>query len=903
MPPVVSLVELETLQSALEAGDLLLVPNQRLATRIRAAWAQQQRAAGRAVLRRPPVYALSHWLQQCWQQLLLDDAPLSRDLTLLGAQQEQLLWQRIISESEAGGSLLRIEPAARQLASAYRYLAEWQQDLQQGALRARFNLDSDYREILAWMDSFEIRCQEEGWLPAAQLPGLVARALDNGELSLPGPAACYGFEEFAPAHRHLFDLLTARQLTASADPGAVQVTTARDEAEELQAAALWARKILQQDEDATVAVVIPDLAQRRAAVERVFREVFEPGFRLPDTPRRPAPFNISAGLPLATEPLVAAALDALALVQQDLPRGQLLALLHSPFLGAAAGDPGSLGALVRRLYELGEPTIRPAALRQAAARIAEQSTESWPLADALQRLADSGRRYRLDSPRAPSAWSDVFEHLLDCIGWPGQRPLDSVEYQQLQQWRRQLGAFGGLDSVTGAIGFAPALGLLRQQLQNTAFQPQTPDSPLQLLGTLEAAGLSFSHLWLCGMSERQWPPPPSPNPMLPPGLQRELALPHASAARELAYCRRLSERFVASADQVVVSHPAQRDEYPVAVSALFATFPRRELSDLLGGATRELLPAANWRREAAGSVRLESWEAGQAPALVAQDPVRGGSQLFVDQAACPFRAMGRHRLALRSLEPERLGLDARERGQLLHQSLELAWRRLQNRQQLLSLANGQLAEIVADVTAQVLREFRPARSRPLGGREAALEQQRLGKILSAWLELERGRGDFEVAALESRQQFEIGGLELRGRLDRIDRLPDGGLLILDYKSGRCTTNDWWSDRPDNPQLPLYAVALAAAGEPVRGVAYGSLRPEGCRLMSAGAEEGLDWPRQADAPDWHAQIEHWRAVIERLAADYRAGLVPVDPKKPPQTCAYCDLAPLCRVHELEQEEDA
>ncbi|MGJ3626143.1 PD-(D/E)XK nuclease family protein [Sphingomonas sp. MMS24-JH45] len=48
-------------------------------------------------------------------------------------------------------------------------------------------------------------------------------------------------------------------------------------------------------------------------------------------------------------------------------------------------------------------------------------------------------------------------------------------------------------------------------------------------------------------------------------------------------------------------------------------------------------------------------------------------------------------------------------------------------------------------------------------------------------EAERGRG---VLAVEGRGEAEIAGIRLNGRFDRIDRMPDGGLGVVNYETGK-----------------------------------------------------------------------------------------------------------------------
>ncbi len=63
------------------------------------------------------------------------------------------------------------------------------------------------------------------------------------------------------------------------------------------------------------------------------------------------------------------------------------------------------------------------------------------------------------------------------------------------------------------------------------------------------------------------------------------------------------------------------------------------------------------------------------------------------------------------------------------------------------------------------------------------------------------------------------GLRLRGRLDRVDREPDGSLHIIDYKTGNMPPEVDWT------QLELHALILSKhAQQPISKVSYLYLRP-------------------------------------------------------------------------------
>jgi hypothetical protein len=147
----------------------------------------------------------------------------------------------------------------------------------------------------------------------------------------------------------------------------------------------------------------------------------------------------------------------------------------------------------------------------------------------------------------------------------------------------------------------------------------------------------------------------------------------------------------------------------------------------------------------------------------------------------------------------------------------------------------------------------------------------------------------------------FGGLDFRVRVDRMDRLADGARVLLDYKTGTAGA-DWRGERPDNPQLPVYALmypeALVAvayakvnAGEP--GFVAESERPG---VFKAGAR-----PSNLENLAGFAELVHtWSLRVERIAAEFASGRAEVAPTL--KACRTCVLHGLCRVPVALEPED-
>jgi hypothetical protein len=275
----------------------------------------------------------------------------------------------------------------------------------------------------------------------------------------------------------------------------------------------------------------------------------------------------------------------------------------------------------------------------------------------------------------------------------------------------------------------------------------------------------------------------------------------------------------------------------------------------------------------------------------------GGARILELQAKCPFRAFAELRLAAPPLEEPATGVDARARGTVLHEALEHIWRALGRRSALEAMSPESLEALVEASLERALAAGLPG---GLGPRARELEREWQREAIGRLLDLDMDRADFEVAYTEAPLEQSLAGLQLRLRVDRIDRIA-AGLVVLDYKTGRAAIGQWRGVRPDAPQLPLYAVL---SREPIVAVAFASVGAHQAAFRGVGRSAGLlpgivaaerfelTDTREAGF-DWDHVRGRWAAWLGALAAGHQRGEAAVDPKLP-QTCRQCHLQTLCRV---------
>jgi len=240
------------------------------------------------------------------------------------------------------------------------------------------------------------------------------------------------------------------------------------------------------------------------------------------------------------------------------------------------------------------------------------------------------------------------------------------------------------------------------------------------------------------------------------------------------------------------------------------------------------------------------------------------------------------------------GLDMRDRGTLAHSALEEIWRELRTHEQLCTHPN--LAGLIGESVVRAVERWEEERGSPLPARFATLERQRLERLMAEWLEYEKQREPFEVLPPEEERYVEVSGVRARVKIDRIDRLRDGREIIIDYKTGHPNVHDWESDRPNEPQVPLYAVTH---DRPLAGVLFGQIRPGDTRFRGL-VDQTVVVPG-ADSIDLAAQVGNWRQILNSLGEQFLSGHAEGDPNDPAKACRYCALTVLCRCGERQKIE--
>ncbi len=576
------------------------------------------------------------------------------------------------------------------------------------------------------------------------------------------------------------------------------------------------------------------------------------------------------------------------------------------------------------------------------------------LLEAVQALA---KRLTPIAQRSTAGWVEWLEDLLDELNFPertaAEQQNDSgepsdLEHPAFERLRETLRALVLGEIVTGEqlMSYGEFLDELRSAVEAAFFhqEPQSASPAVNVLGLLEARGGRYRAVVVMGLSEGLLPAVEREDPFLDEPTRAALGL-ESRLSREQPG---LFYQAVTRADaHLLLTRPYLADDGEAWEASPFW----RAVERMLSGSPRRLRPEDPRPLQEAGSPQeLLFWgvRRGGMPASLLQPhqerwaelqhsrdvlaarndrepagPYEGGLSGLAEALAerfnadhlwspsrletygsCPHMFFASYLLGLRDRKPPEPGLTDAQLGSILHESLEAAYREAREPTDAESVlqALNQVIDPILD-GAPERHGFRPT---PLWAIERAQHAESLRQTIRALAEqgagwtpigLELTFGIDPAPPLE----LELDGrvVRVRGKVDRLDRRPDGGLRVIDYKTGGSRLSVAELNEGRRIQLPLYALAAQEAlglGQVVEGFYWAILAAErsSLRLSNYRAPEAADPGGSSSGPGGvgpGAAYATARAHVRRIVDGVRAGHFP--PIPPPGGCPdYCPAAAWC-----------
>ena len=544
----------------------------------------------------------------------------------------------------------------------------------------------------------------------------------------------------------------------------------------------------------------------------------------------------SAGQLLSQTPAGTLLLGLAAAAVENLAPVPLLTLLKHPLVGGEGDARLQWLEAVRALdLALRGPRPRPG-IEGLDERFTEKKAErAWQSVKPLvEQLTDGISATSLG--KLASGLREVAGRLAGNAAWRGADGRLAAELlAELEQ---------SADASVISIAPEDALPIFRSLMDGMPVRRPYGGHPrISIWGLIEARLQKADLMVLGGMNEGVWPSLPSPDPWLAPQIRRALGLPGLEFRTGLAAHDFMS---ALGAPRVLLTRARRDSRSPTVASRLWL-----RLQAMTGGVTRD----QKLERLATAIDANATIESAERPAPRPPLEVRPKRIAVTDLdrlKADPFAFYAKAILGLRREDPVDAEHHAAWKGTAVHDVLESWFKK----------DGCDPAKLKARAEAMIADEAIHPMLR-------ALWSPRLMEAIN-WAAAEsakdRAAGRTPILA-EEFGEAEVAGVSLFGKVDRIDRLPDGRLAIVDYKTGQAPAKKAVAE---GFALQLGLLALIARDGGFKGVQgeaglheYWSLAKKNGKIGYRQSPDGDDGP---DGFATHAYVHFAEAAGKWLLGD-------------------------------------
>lgn len=879
---------------------LIITGSQRQARFLHEQFSNAQLAAGQDVWNSLKIMPWQAFVNYCWELALENHSELP---SRLSQSQSQYLWQQMVANSEVAASLLNSRQTQKLSQDAWRICQQWQietLDYLPG--------DNDQVAFESWFDQYRQRLDDNGWIDTYQQANELCKHISAFIELLPNTLITYGFQQKTPQQTLFFEALADSKqvsdwpLEQSPDSSSHQLYAIAEPEQELLAAVRWAKQKLSDNADQQLAIVVPELEKWRSYIERLIQREFYLSSFIEGQEATQNLHDFSIDEPLAQQPIVAIILDFLTLTHGSIHKAQLQHLLLSPYLYRDEEHHWQASQFELIIRQSNKEFYSIEDLFKLSRR--QKTTLDW--LDVVYRWNEGGlpdeseiemsqREDKKTVGKKLQQNSDDYQssikkllNLLSSLHWTGYNTLSSREYQVQKTLLDTIKSSSSLQKVTPKkINLANSVKLLKQYIEQQNFHQQKPKAPLQIIGILEAIGLTFDAAWLVGATDQVLPQKATPNPFLSKTLHQKHDLPGSSHRRELEYAKSLLASLSCNPEWVISYAEYNGEQEQMMSPLLKSVFESNQKAfsiekyDLGNTLADEIIqwPLRHY---------LEFYNDVRGHSFSENFDIRGGTGLLRMQATSPFDAYLRYRLKLEPFEQDSLGISYMDRGNLFHKAMQLIWSKLSTQHALLELTP-ESEEILIDKTLNFVLSEAARHIYLLNNNQFfSVELNRLKALVIEALNLDKQRQPFNVIGTEVSRTIELAGLTFSLVIDRIDQLEDGRLLIIDYKTGQPKLASLFKDPIAEPQLLLYAISEhglsvdvekdAGLERSVAGIVFMQAHLKASKYIGITDDDGMldgvkalrDIKDNPYADSFGEAIAEWRKMLDDIARSFKNG---------------------------------
>lgn len=613
-------------------------------------------------------------------------------------------------------------------------------------------------------------------------------------------------------------------------------------------------------------------------------------------------FNITMGKPLIRSSLVQAAHLPIKIALGGQTRSHFFSLLQSPYYGILCARQHKL-AMLDRVW-------RRKNLNGDLEQLINSVKKDYPseadllinLKTILKPLLD------LKSKNRVKEWNNYIHEIWRKLGFPilaGEE--DRISWEHLQEGIRQIDKDLYDEQMSLKKYFQWLSFFSTEELFSVKGHENTG---LQVMGLIEARGLSFDQLFITGMVSGLLPQPARSLPFLSP--EERYKIQGGTAQDQYRFAHVLFQKLISTSPNISLSRPGQRDGDPLVQSPFWPKEENRAIVDLWNTES-PIWARCQWLLQAKEGMNNNSGEPNIFTSIeICKDPVPFPSEISATAMetgiACPFKFFVIHCLQINPLQETEPGLSPQTRGSMIHKCLS----------RFVEMAGQKQLDLIKDwdEVRRLLKKEALSLLSPLSNQfpwhvelKRWLNDEYQGHnnsgLLYKWLEEEKRFWEKGLRWLFTEVPFSgliIDGhkIKISGRIDRVDKNPEGSYVCWDYKTGRIPTKKELDGLRASQIFPyIQAVRKGLTNIPVL---VSSTVTGGYILLESEGKIRLFDPSFTEE-DWKRLMQIWEARVSQLFnkledGDIRPSPIPAPTRKDDGACKNCPVRVLCGYELLE-----
>lgn len=616
------------------------------------------------------------------------------------------------------------------------------------------------------------------------------------------------------------------------------------------------------------------------------------------------PYNLSHGFPLKSSPVIKLILDLLNCVCENYPRRLLVSLVRSPFFSLASSELGLFIDFYSRqngvvkgeeswLECFNEPLYSGAERRKA-----RESKKILERIFSRLNVFNKGGRLSYFNQNLVLTLKDF--GFFEKIQQAGKEKVELKAWQSLAEKLSLLESFSQR-FFSQEISLADYLDILKMVGENGYYWIEGDETAgVQVVGLLEARGMGYRYLFFGGLADEIYPGKVTKELFFSEKLKEELGLPNYT--KRFSLFRFNFKRLIISSELAFLSFPQAEGrevflksrffsdleekarEWFVPENILLSSFELQRhlpelkeksfLADLVDKKALELIRERKKRLsnvlvEGKGRIELKDYT-----------PPTELNVTDVDKySRCGFIFLYEVVLKLKPLEEPEEEIQPVFWGKMLHDFLASAFK-----DDLTGLDKYELEE-------HLRREAQKFFPLGLSSGYGLLKKWVLDAIIKrlAAVETERFSQGFRPALFEKPVEFELNGVKLKGRVDRIDDFRGEGYFLIDFKTKHNLTGksavDVKGKFKDDLQLFLYAQGIKGK---VLGVGYYVLHEANVGLDAYYARELSGFLGKGTKKFFEHYFEEKKEKAEQIVEKIKGGIF----EKNKASCFKCRYREVC-----------